>query len=225
MDTEQDKSENQIETKQRTNRDWNTAVIADAIQNLAAEGYKKAEIGHLLGISSGHMREVILHNPELEEKLLAGKAQATRAVVRTALRVAIGGTEYEEITIKETAKGIEKTIVKKTSPPNPTMIIFWLTNRDNANWKHIREILKTTKLDITNEKPEADKIAGLFGEVSRDDSYRPGSECSVPPKTTRVSVKKRIRETDVSGDVCGKTVDNIQNDAMDVSAEEGTEHS
>jgi len=222
MDTEPEK--NEIEAKPRRYRNWSPEVIADAIQNLAAEGYKRSEIGHLLGISADYMKHVILRNPELEESLIKGKAQATRAVVRTALRVAIGGTEYEEVTIKETSKGTVTTTVKKTSPPNPTMIIFWLTNRDNGNWKHIREILNTTKLDITNERPEADKIAGLFSEVSRNDSYRPGSECSVPPKIARVSVKKCIGKRNISRNVRRETVDNIQDNAVDVPAEERTEH-
>lgn len=227
METEPEKTEVQPENTEITkckNRKWNTDVIGEAIQNLAAEGYKRHEIGHLLGINRDHMKKVILRNPELESKLLAGNAQATRAVVRTALRVAIGGTEYEEKTVKITPRGREEITVTKTSPPNPTMIIFWLTNRDNANWKHIREIVKSVKQDFSNERPEADKIAGLFGEVSRNDSYEPGSECSVPPKTARISVKKRSRKTDVPVDVRRKTVDNIQNDVVDVSAEEGAEH-
>jgi len=204
---------------------WQNPVIAATIKNLAAKGYLQKDIAKILGVAPHLLEnEMINRAPELDQKLVEGKTIATKAVVETALQVAIGGTPYTETTIKEKDGKIEKTTVYKTSPPNPTMLIFWLTNRDNENWKHIREIVKSVKQDFSNERPEADKIAGLFGEVSRNDSYEPGSECSVPPKTTRVSVKKHISKTDVSGDVRGKTVDNIQNDVVDVSAEERAEH-
>ncbi len=216
--------ENKLKTRM-PDTDWSNPIIAQTIQGLAAEGYRRHEIGKLMGINADHMKKVILRHPELEEKLTKGKSAATLLVTRTALRVAIGGIEYEEVTVKENKEGEKsKVTVTKTSPPNPTMIIFWLTNRDGDNWKHIREVIKSVKQDFNNAKPESDKIARLFGEISRNDPYEPGSECSVPPKTSRVSRKKRGRPANVSGDVRGDAVNNIQDDVLDVSAEKRAEH-
>jgi len=205
--------------------DWDRKAgwLGKVISNAASLGMCNSEIAKLLGMTTNCFNSEIYKNPPLASKLMDGRDDATKCVVAQAFRTALGGYTYTETEVKETPKGTTVTTKTRVAPPNPIMQIFWMVNQDPENWKHTREVVSTKKLEIdSNAKPEGDKISRLFGSLSKDNPNGSEREHRVPDKTARVAVTRCLDAADVPGDVPGETANNVQDDALDVPAQEGT---
>lgn len=86
--------------------------------------------------------------PEFSEALKDAEDQRQnnfKEMALSGLAKLLDGYEYEEITME--GKPEKPTFIKKTKkfiPPNPTAVIFTLTNTDPANFKHKSEVQHST---------------------------------------------------------------------------------
>ena len=80
-----------------------------------------------------------MRHPDFRHSLKSGRKMADVQVLQGLYSRAIGFRTREihekEIVIKGKIKKIKEKIVTKDLAPDPTSIIFWLKNRDPANWR------------------------------------------------------------------------------------------
>lgn len=128
-------------------------IITKAI----AEGKTYKQAFTAARVANSTFYEWLQEKPEFAEAVKKAKEQYdewyNREIVKDAkksLKELICGYEYEETTTetvfnpktgKETTK--KTKVVKKRVAPNPTSVIFALTNRDPENWKN----RQTTEID------------------------------------------------------------------------------
>ena len=117
---------------------------------LAKRGFKQKQIAAILGISESTFYEWIKKFPELSESIKKGKNKADADVIASLYKKCLG-YEVDEIT-KEIPRGMSldlrtgeigdyaeelkiTKIITKHIQADITSIIFWLSNRDNSDWK------------------------------------------------------------------------------------------
>lgn len=204
--------------------DWkDNPTIQRVIKNCAAMGMSMENIGKILGVSGQTIDFNTRKHPELEEALLAGRSLSTQHMVSKMYRTALGGEEIQEVTVTDGKDGRETKTVTKVSQPNPLLMMFWMTNRDPENWKHIRQILADKEgTKWTGDEPEQDKIAGLYQRISVANTAEAGRKRGISEEIARHSGEGRVSEADFCGDVYSEAADSVQDDVLDVPTEEGT---
>jgi hypothetical protein len=73
-------------------------------------------------------------HPEFLEALKAGKEEADARVAERLFQRAMG-YEHDEVDIRVVSGEIVQTPIRKYYPPDTTAGIFWLKNRQKANWR------------------------------------------------------------------------------------------
>jgi hypothetical protein len=195
------------------------------IKNLSAKGCNLPEIASLLGVRLGTLKQQLLRVPTLQEALVQGRDEATQRMVAAMFKAAVGGNIYQKIVEKIDYKGRKHTtVITCEAPPNPTLMIFWLTNRDKDNWSHVRQILKESTVKHTyGDASESSKIARLSRDILECDSADAGGEYQVQEETARPSGEGTGVSDDLPDDVSAEAADCVQDDAVDLPAETGTE--
>lgn len=206
--------------KVRERIDWKSPATAIVVQKLAQSGMTNTEIAKMLDVSGACLTQQKKMHPHIENALLEGRSKATVNVIAETYKRATGYTYTEEVLNKDGS--IVK--LKKHMPANPTMQIFWLTNRDGDNWKNSRElkIQQENSLGVSSGSPERDKIRRLYGTIFGEDTDRTVRECSFSDEAARDISSGQVDAGDICGDVPVETPDSVQDDVLDIPAEAGT---
>lgn len=106
------------------------------VLELCLLGKKDEEIAEYFGVATSTFYLWKKEFESFSEAVKDGKERADNRVV-CALRRRAEGMEVEEehVTIDPDGKKTIK-IVKRKLPPDPTSMIYWLNNRQRANWKN-----------------------------------------------------------------------------------------
>lgn len=121
---------------------------------LAKLGATDVEVANALSVSVASVNLWKVQHPEFSESLKIDKAVADGKVVESLYKRAMGYSVTEE-DIRVIDGKIVRTEVTKHYPPDPTAMIFWLKNRDKANWRDKHEfehsggisVVKANELD------------------------------------------------------------------------------
>lgn len=200
--------------------------IADLFKNAAATGLSKRDMANLLGVHENTLYRHLAKDKELKDAMESGDAKLNRYMVSKLFEEAVGGRPYKKVVIKESAKnGREVITTMGVSQCRPNLMMFWLTNRCNEHFKHVRQTINQTTEDkkYTYELSQSDQIAKLVKLFSESDSPVIEGECVVPQKAPRELDGGPGDAASVQGVVCGQATDSVQDDAVDVPAKERTE--
>ena len=200
--------------------------LAALFKNGAATGLSKRDMANLLGIHENTLYRHLAKDEELKAALESGDAKMNRYMVSKLFEEAIGGRPYKKVIIKESAKnGREVVTTIGTTQARPNLMMFWLTNRCNEHFKHVKQTINKSTEDkrYTYELSQADQIAKLAGLFSQGDSPVIEGECHVPQEAPRELDGGPGNATSVHNAVCGEAADSVQDDVVDIPAEEGTE--
>lgn len=187
--------------------------LGQILKNLAKMGLSDAQVAQSLGITPQKLAKSLANHPEIEADVLMGRSEATRNVIESAYKLAMGQIVSKEYINK---KGVKIT---EYFPPSAVMIKYWLNNRDPSNWGE-KQADAPPKYPRKNVYNEADNITRLFGCLPEKDSCEPGGEPGLPGQTAQPADKGTECPQDVPGDVQGIPADNVQDDVLDVPDEE-----
>lgn len=213
--------------------DWRAPSMLKVIEALGAHGYTNEEVAALLGVRTRTLNNALKKTPNLEEKLIKGRSEATQLMVAACFYSAVGGrtfTTKKTYINPPTARNPEGTvklcIIEQEEQPNVIAQQFWLVNNDPQNWRHYRDVIKMNKKDNVDDNTllESDKIARLSRKVFEGDSDGHEGKHQLPEATSHPTGKRTVDAKDVSADVSGETADHVQDDVLDVPTEKGTEH-
>jgi len=109
--------------------------FARQAERLALLGATDREVAEFFEVSESTVHQWKIVYPEFSEALKVGKETADNRVVQSLYRRATGYS-YDAVKIFK-PKGENATIVPYVEhvPPDTTACIFWLKNRDKANWR------------------------------------------------------------------------------------------
>ena len=131
--------------------------IVDKICELIASGdYRIVDVCKKTGIHHDTYYDWKANKPEFSERLKKAeeeRLEAFKSMARSGLAKLLDVFEYEEEQIeyvddpKDSGKTKIKSrkVTKKFIMPNPTAVIFALTNRDPASFKHLKYIDHTSE--------------------------------------------------------------------------------
>jgi hypothetical protein len=130
------------------------------------KNYTKDEnIAEALGIAISTLKNWKKKYPEFLAAIKTGKDAVDREVEDALLKVCLGyDYEREEIEVHTSDKGGEYQKKKTTTmhvPPDPTGIIFWLTNRKREVWR------RNAVVELDFEKGKAE-INELFDRMKKE---------------------------------------------------------
>ncbi len=221
-----------MSVKKKTNTKGRSSVcrngvipLSEFLVNAAATGLSKRDMADLLGVHENTLHRFLRKDEDYKAAITHSDTRATKYMVSKMFEEAIGGKPWKKVTVKQTSKGTEITTVMGTTPPKPMLMMFWLTNRDNKHWKHVKQVVS----DITENKrysyelPDGDKIAQLAGAILGGNPDGTQAKRVVSKVASPETVSRRGDAGDVQGIVCGQTTDSVQNTPVDVPAEAGTE--
>lgn len=195
------------------------------IRNMASAGLSDKDIARFCGTKLSQLKKRLKQIPKLEAALVQGRSEATQNMVAQAFQVAMGGYVTQRVKERINARGEKSVeIVTEEHPPNSTMIQFWLTNQAPDSWKYSRQLIKEDAqgLNTDGKQLESDKIARLSREIF--ESYPDGAEGKyiVSEETSQPAGEGTLDEGNLCNDVQRETVDNIQDNVLDVPAQTGT---
>lgn len=110
------------------------ASFPELARKLAMLGAKDSEIAEVFGVSESTLNLWKTKHAELSESLKAGKLIADAEVADRLYQRALG-YEHDEVDIRVVDKSIVQTPIRKFYPPDTTAAIFWLKNRQKAQWR------------------------------------------------------------------------------------------
>jgi hypothetical protein len=201
-------------------------TLEDIFRNLGSAGFSDKDMSDVLGCRLKQLRKRLKEVPVLQEALVEGRSEATQNLIATLYQVAMGGHVTQKIKERFSEKGDTTEILTEEHPPNPQMIMFWLTNVASDDWKYSRQLQKEDAqgLNVDGQQLESDKIARLSREIFTEDTDGAKGEHRVSEATPHTAGEGTPDEGDLCADVPGETADNIQDDVLDVPTETGTEH-
>ncbi|MHA2350331.1 MAG: hypothetical protein ACXADL_11965 [Candidatus Thorarchaeota archaeon] len=195
------------------------------IRNMASAGLNDKEISQFVGVKLAQLKRRLKQIPNLEEALMQGRSEATQKMVAQMYMVAMGGLVTQKIKERINGRG-EKTIeiMTEEAPPNPQMMMFWLTNVAADKWKYSRQLVKEDAqgLNVDGKILESDKITRLSREIFEGDTAGATGKHLVSEATAQPTGEGTQYEGDLRTDVQRAADDNIQDNVLDVSAEAGT---
>ena len=97
-------------------------------------GATDAQMADFFGVGVSTFSLWKVRYPELSEALKANKDEADKRVVSSLFHRAMG-YEHDEVDIRVVGGEIVKTPIRKYYPPDTTACIFWLKNRQSADWR------------------------------------------------------------------------------------------
>jgi hypothetical protein len=201
-------------------------TMEGVVRNLATAGLDDKKISEFLGLRLAQLKKRLKEIPALEEALLEGRSEATQSMVAQVFQVAMGGHITQRIKERLNHKG-ERTqeIITEEHPPNPQMMMFWLTNVAPDDWKYSRQLVKEDNqgLNVDGKILESDKITRLSREIFEGHTVESDGEHRVSEAAAQPAREGNRDAGDLHPDVQREAVDNIQDNVLDVSTETGTE--
>lgn len=109
---------------------------------LCALGATDAQLADFFEVSVSTINLWKVQHPEFSESIKVPKEAADTRVEQSLYRRAMG-YEHDEVDIRVVAGGIVETPIRKHYPPDTTAAIFWLKNRNPAQWREKIENVHT----------------------------------------------------------------------------------
>lgn len=153
-------------------------------EKLIAAGCSASDIGYVLGVSKASIETWKQKYPQFAKACLNAKDMAIQQLVAKGIRSAVG-YDYEDIDETwrpiETDEGLEDKLIerkvhKKHQSPNPSLIIFFLTNLARGQYQSAKKVEVTERrasIDLTGkvESEDIKRLAGaLLSEVKKVES-------------------------------------------------------
>jgi hypothetical protein len=195
------------------------------IRNMASAGLEDKVIADFVGVKLKQLRKRMKQIPTLEAALVEGRSEATQQMVAQVYQVAMGGQITQKIKERINAKGEKSVeIMTEEHPPNPQMMMFWLTNTSPDVWKYSRQLIKedTMGVNVDGKTLESDKIARLSREIFAEDTDGAEGKHTVSKAPAQSAGEGTLNERDLHPHVPGAADDYIQDNVLDVSTETGT---
>lgn len=125
--------------------------FVNVAQSMCRLGATNIEVSDALGIELRTLYRWQAENKPFATALKVGKEIADERVKRSLYASAVG-YEHDEVDIRVVGAQIVKTKVRKFYPPVPTSAIFWLKNRDSANWRDKTDMEHSGGVNVTIHK-------------------------------------------------------------------------
>jgi hypothetical protein len=147
-------------------------------------GATDAELADQFEVNVDTIHEWKKKYPEFSDSIKRGKYKADAEIAQTLYNRAKGMTLTRQVAIKLTTKRpfvgkdgkptgltvqeeeIEIVTLEEQIPPDNVSIIFWLKNRQPAEWREKQEIDHTTKGDKINQPVTKEELALLSKEIN-----------------------------------------------------------
>lgn len=131
------------------------------VRKLCLLGATNTAIANFFEVSVDTIAEWMNTHPEFSEAVKSGKEELDSQVVRSLYQRAVGYSHDAVKIFCDTKTGTE-TVVPYVEhyPPDPTSMIFWLKNRQRADWRDRQEVEHSGKVTLedlvdTSNKPDA----------------------------------------------------------------------
>jgi cell fate (sporulation/competence/biofilm development) regulator YmcA (YheA/YmcA/DUF963 family) len=111
---------------------------------LCLMGHTDKELASFFEVNEDTIHEWKKKHPKFSESIKSGKQIADGNVTESLYKRAMG-YEHEDVDIKVIDGQIVKTPLVKHYPPDATSMIFWLKNRQRAQWRDKQDIEHTGK--------------------------------------------------------------------------------
>lgn len=118
------------------------ATIVKQVKILATKGFTDKEVATVFEVTEQTINNWKKSFPGFFESLKAGKEIADNQVVQSLFRRATGYS-HPEVHISTSGGKVIKTNIIKHYAPDTTACIFWLKNRDQANWRDKQDHVHT----------------------------------------------------------------------------------
>lgn len=137
-------------------------------QKLANLGLTDAEMAEWFEVSERTLHRWKIDSEEFCQALTIGKDHADERVKRGLYQKATGFdfTEQQAIKVKvsQYEERVEVVDVVRHQPPDTTAGIFWLKNRDKANWRDKHEVEHTGDFGDAETKELKEQLAKLAAD-------------------------------------------------------------
>ena len=110
------------------------ADYAEKVYKLCLLSATDKDIADFFEVEESTVNKWKLDHPQFSESIRAGKSQADANVADRLYQRAMG-FEHDSEEIKIVGSQVERVPVRKIYPPDTTAAIFWLKNRQRANWR------------------------------------------------------------------------------------------
>lgn len=117
-------------------------AYAEQARKLCLLGYTDDQLADFFEVAVSTIQKWKLDHPEFSDSIKKGKAIADGDVVDSLYQRAMG-YEHPEDDIRAVEGKIVITPTTKHYPPDTTAAIFWLKNRQKAQWRDKQEIEQT----------------------------------------------------------------------------------
>lgn len=108
--------------------------FAEQAAKLCLLGATDAQLADFFEVSVSTINLWKVQHSEFSESIRVPKGLADERVEQSLFRRAMG-YEHDEVDIKVVDKEIVMTPIRKYYPPDTTAMIFWLKNRNPAEWR------------------------------------------------------------------------------------------
>lgn len=125
----------------------------EQIRKLCLLGATNVELADFFGVANSTYEKWVRKYPEVREAMRLGKMLANATVADSLFKRATGYS-HPEIDIRVVKGEIVKTEIVKHYAPDTTACIFFLKNRDKANWRDRQEIDHSGHMNYTQMTPE-----------------------------------------------------------------------
>jgi len=147
------------------------SFMMDEGLKLAAFGLTMDEIAKFWNIHRATLYRWAKKNSDFGDALKRARMQADLKVEESLYRRATGYKFKERYFENRNGNTVLVKEVEKTIAPDPTAIIFWLTNRQPEQWRHKREVALSAK-----EKLPLELILSTDGSTNSKQTKRAGAE-------------------------------------------------
>lgn len=105
----------------------------DEVRNYCLMGATNERLAEFLGVSVSAVSSWLTVHPEFRLAVCRGRELANAAVARSLFRRAVGFRKCEEKVFMHNGVPVRVNVMKYY-PPDTSAAIFWLTNREGADW-------------------------------------------------------------------------------------------
>ena len=124
--------------------------VEQAVAICSVMGATNVELAKIFGVAEATMYNWCNEHPEFLEAIKAAKKKHDDHCVKVSLRRRAVGYSHEDVHISNYQGVITQTKIIKHYPPDPTSAIFWLKNRDPANWRDKQELEHSGSMGVIN---------------------------------------------------------------------------